>query len=48
MHSGQVSLYGPRDQVLAKLAGAAQSIGGNGARPAGTGNGVQPEPAPLA
>ena len=30
MHAGQVSIYGPRDQVLAKLAGAAQSASGNG------------------
>lgn len=34
MHAGQVSLYGPRDQVLAKLASAAQSAGGAGTSPA--------------
>lgn len=30
MHAGQISIYGPRDQVLAKLAGAAQSTNGDG------------------
>ena len=34
MHAGEVSLYGPRDQVLSKLAEAANSVGGKAAKPA--------------
>lgn len=33
MHAGEVSLYGPRDQVLNKLASAAGSRNGNGQAP---------------
>lgn len=48
MQSGQVTLYGPRDQVLAVLAKAAQSVGQQGAAAPAAGAQAAQKPKPAA